>query len=184
MSGNITSMPYLKSTIRSNLEVTHIKLKLNDNVETESKCNAGNSLGFIVAEKERGSMHSFHRQLMITTLILRMLHYASGQQFIAFGENSQVGCSCHVGSLPLSLIGKLASTWVEADFGDERLGRQFGFDASCLVAAHYDLPGLSVCGAPKTPALPPIPAGLVKMPMKKRTWTSHRRLILVLLRSL
>ncbi|KAK8143426.1 hypothetical protein G3M48_007261 [Beauveria asiatica] len=78
---------------------------------------------------------------------------ASGQQFVAFDENSQIGCACHAGFVPLTPFGQFASTWVEADFGNESNGKHSGFDASCLVAAQYGLhiPGLSVCGgAPNT----------------------------------
>ncbi|KAM3426667.1 hypothetical protein NHJ13734_009327 [Beauveria thailandica] len=78
---------------------------------------------------------------------------ASGPQFVAFNENSQIGCACHAGSVPLTPFSEFASTWVEADFGNESNQKRSGFDASCLVAAQYGLhiPGLSVCGgAPNT----------------------------------
>ncbi|KAJ4161611.1 uncharacterized protein LMH87_007641 [Akanthomyces muscarius] len=76
---------------------------------------------------------------------------ASGQQFIAFDENSLIGCSCHAGSIPLTPQGQFASTWVEAEFGNEANGKCSGFDASSLVPAFYDMdiPGLSVCGPPE-----------------------------------
>lgn len=71
-----------------------------------------------------------------------------GQQFVAFNVNSQIGCSCHADSVPLTEWHQFASTWVEADFGNQSNDNYTGFDASCLVAAKYGLaiPGLSVCG--------------------------------------
>ncbi len=72
----------------------------------------------------------------------------NGEAHVAFDTNSQVGCSCGSGSVPLTSFGQFAGTWVEADFGNASNGGWSGFDASCLAAAKYGLqiPGLEVCG--------------------------------------
>ncbi|OAA44442.1 allergen Asp F4-like protein [Cordyceps fumosorosea ARSEF 2679] len=86
---------------------------------------------------------------------------ASGQQLVAFDENSQIGCACHAGSIPLTPFGEFASTWVEADFGNELNQKHSGFDASCLVAAKHglDIPGLSVCGGSQNTCSTIFPGG-------------------------
>ncbi|KAM5354212.1 hypothetical protein ACJ41O_000862 [Fusarium nematophilum] len=72
----------------------------------------------------------------------------SGSKVVAFDENSQGGCACGAGSVPLTDIGQFASTWLEFDFGNESNDNWSGADASCLVSAAegLDIPGLKVCG--------------------------------------
>ncbi|KAF4982053.1 hypothetical protein FZEAL_2240 [Fusarium zealandicum] len=71
-----------------------------------------------------------------------------GSKVVAFDDNTQGGCACGSGSVPLTPIGQFASTWVEFDFGNESNDKWSGADASCLVAAaeSLDIPGLKVCG--------------------------------------
>lgn len=73
---------------------------------------------------------------------------AGGKQTIAVDSNSQVGCTCGEGSLPLTPIGQFAGTWIEGDVGNLSNGGWSGWDASSLVAAAagMDIPGLNVCG--------------------------------------
>lgn len=73
----------------------------------------------------------------------------NGEAHVAFDKNSQVGCSCGPGSVPLTSFGQFAGTWVEADFCNESNGGSSGYDASALVAGKYslDVPGLQVCGS-------------------------------------
>lgn len=73
---------------------------------------------------------------------------ANGVQDVVADENTQGGCTCGSGSLPLTSIGQLAGTWLEFDFGNESNGGWSGADASCLVAAAagIDIPGMNVCG--------------------------------------
>jgi hypothetical protein len=70
-----------------------------------------------------------------------------GEQYVAFDKNSQGGCACGEGSVPLTSFGQFASTWAEYDFGNESNGGWSGYDASCLVSAKYGLniPGLNLC---------------------------------------
>jgi hypothetical protein len=72
---------------------------------------------------------------------------AGGQKVLAAEANSQGGAACGVGSVPLTSFGQFASTWVEFDFANEKNFAYSGADASCLVAADYnlDIPALSVC---------------------------------------
>lgn len=72
----------------------------------------------------------------------------NGEAYVAFEGNSQVGCSCGSGEVPLTSFGQYAGTWVEADFENKSNGGWSGFDASALVAAKFGLniPGLEVCG--------------------------------------
>jgi hypothetical protein len=73
---------------------------------------------------------------------------AGGKSYIAADENTQGGCACGHGSVPLTSFGEFASTWLEFDFGNEKNGAWSGADASCLVSAALglDIPGLQVCG--------------------------------------
>ena len=72
---------------------------------------------------------------------------AAGEQHVAFDSNTQGGCACNQGAVPLTPFGQFASTWVEFDFENASNNGHSGADASCLVAAYYDLtiPGLKVC---------------------------------------
>ena len=74
---------------------------------------------------------------------------AGGKQVMAADSNTQGGCACGTGSVPLTSFGEFASTWVEFDFGNESNGAWSGADASCLVSASQglDIPGLKVCGS-------------------------------------
>lgn len=71
-----------------------------------------------------------------------------GEKIVAFDENTQGGCACGVGEVPLTPIGQFASTWLELDVGNESNDAWSGADASCLVSAAegLDIPGLKVCG--------------------------------------
>ncbi|KAJ4159100.1 uncharacterized protein LMH87_008017 [Akanthomyces muscarius] len=71
-----------------------------------------------------------------------------GESHVAVEGNSQVGCSCGSGEVPVTSFGQYAGTWVEADFENESNGGWSGFDASALVAAKFGLPipGMEVCG--------------------------------------
>lgn len=71
-----------------------------------------------------------------------------GEKIVAFDENSQGGCACGAGEVPLTAIGQFASTWLEFDFGNTSNDEWSGADASCLVSAAQglDIPGLKVCG--------------------------------------
>jgi len=73
---------------------------------------------------------------------------AGGKKVLAADENTQGGCACGTGSVPLTSFGEFASTWLEFDFGNESNGGWSGADASCLVSAAngLDIPGLNVCG--------------------------------------
>ncbi|KAH7163544.1 hypothetical protein B0J13DRAFT_38750 [Dactylonectria estremocensis] len=74
---------------------------------------------------------------------------ASGSKVVAFEANSQGGCVCGVGEVPLTTIGEFAGTWLEFDFGNTSNDDWSGADASCLVSAAWkeDIPALKVCGA-------------------------------------
>ncbi|KAK7398197.1 hypothetical protein QQX98_012436 [Neonectria punicea] len=74
---------------------------------------------------------------------------ADGSKVVAFEDNSQGGCVCGVGEVPLTSIGQFAGTWLEFDFGNESNDKWSGADASCLVAAAngLDIPALKVCGS-------------------------------------
>lgn len=74
---------------------------------------------------------------------------ANGKAYVAADDNTQGGCACGSGSVPLTSIGEFASTWVEYDFDNESNDGWSGADASCLVAAAagLDIPGLQVCGS-------------------------------------
>ncbi|OAA33939.1 allergen Asp F4-like protein [Beauveria brongniartii RCEF 3172] len=113
---------------------------INDGLDVQ-ECKCWNKIG------PDGGINGFFAGNEAITFSLA----AGGQQFVAFDENSQIGCSCHNGSVPLTPFGEFASTWVEADFGDDANQKHSGFDASCLVAALYDLEisALSVCGGPR-----------------------------------
>ncbi|KAM3556430.1 hypothetical protein MY1884_005063 [Beauveria asiatica] len=71
----------------------------------------------------------------------------NGEVYIAVDDNSQIGCACGLGKVPTTNSGQFASTWVEADFGNESNKKWSGFDASCLVSAanNLDIPALEVC---------------------------------------
>lgn len=73
---------------------------------------------------------------------------ANGKRVLAADENTQGGCACGHGSVPLTSHGGFASTWLEFDFGNTSNDGWSGADASCLVSAAYglDIPGLNVCG--------------------------------------
>lgn len=73
---------------------------------------------------------------------------AGGEKVVAADENTQGGCACGSGKVPLTTDGQFASTWVEFDFGNESNDYWSGADASCLVSAAHglDIPGLNVCG--------------------------------------
>lgn len=73
---------------------------------------------------------------------------AGAKQAVAIDSNSQMGCTCGEGSIPLTPIGQFAGTWIEGDVGNLSNGGWSGFDASSLasVAAGMDIPGLNVCG--------------------------------------
>ncbi|KAM3515941.1 hypothetical protein MY11210_000481 [Beauveria gryllotalpidicola] len=73
---------------------------------------------------------------------------ANGQAYVAVDGNSQIGCACGAPEVPTTSFGQFASTWVEADFGNESNNKWSGFDASALVSAKYGLPipALKVCG--------------------------------------
>jgi hypothetical protein len=73
---------------------------------------------------------------------------AGGKQTVAVDSNSQIGCTCGEGSLPLTPIGQFAGTWIEGDVGNLSNGGWSGWDASSLVAAAagMEIPGLNVCG--------------------------------------
>lgn len=73
---------------------------------------------------------------------------AGGKRVLAADENTQGGCACGSGSVPLTSHGGFASTWLEFDFGNTSNDGWSGADASCLVSAAYglDIPGLNVCG--------------------------------------
>lgn len=73
---------------------------------------------------------------------------ANGDAYVAVDGNSQVGCACGPGEVPTTTFGQFASTWVEADFGNESNNKWSGFDASALVSAKYGLniPAMKVCG--------------------------------------
>jgi hypothetical protein len=73
---------------------------------------------------------------------------AGGSKVVAADENTQGGCTCDSGKVPLTKNGQFAATWLEFDFGNESNGGWSGADASCLVAAAHgmDIPGLNVCG--------------------------------------
>ncbi|KAF4472684.1 allergen asp f 4 [Fusarium albosuccineum] len=73
---------------------------------------------------------------------------AKGSQVVAFDENTQGGCACGAGEVPLTAIGQFASTWLELDVGNVSNKKWSGADASCLVSAaeNLDIPGLKVCG--------------------------------------
>lgn len=70
-----------------------------------------------------------------------------GEAHIAVDVNSQGGCSCGVGSVPLTSIGQFSGTWLEFDMANESNGGWSGADASCLVSsdAGDDIPALKVC---------------------------------------
>ncbi|KAM3465170.1 hypothetical protein MY5147_009351 [Beauveria neobassiana] len=72
---------------------------------------------------------------------------ANGEAYVAVDGNSQIGCACGPGEVPTTFFGQFASTWVEADFGNESNNKWSGFDASCLVSAAngLDIPALKVC---------------------------------------
>lgn len=72
----------------------------------------------------------------------------NGKAVLAADENSQGGCACGAGEVPLTTFGEFASTWLEFDFGNESNDGWSGADASCLVSAAtgLDIPGLNVCG--------------------------------------
>ena len=74
---------------------------------------------------------------------------AGGTKYLAAEANSQGGCSCFPNAMSMTSFGQFAGTWFEFDFGNDSNGGWSGADASCLVAAQYDLtiPGLQVCGA-------------------------------------
>lgn len=73
---------------------------------------------------------------------------AGGKKVVAADENTQGGCACGAGEVPLTNHGQFASTWLEFDFGNESNKGWSGADASCLVSAALglDIPGLNVCG--------------------------------------
>lgn len=73
---------------------------------------------------------------------------ASGNSIVAVDSNSQGGCACGVGSIPLTSFGQFASTWLEFDMANESNGGWSGADASCLVSAALGLniPPMKVCG--------------------------------------
>jgi hypothetical protein len=63
---------------------------------------------------------------------------AGGEKVVAADENTQGGCACGSGSVPLTKDGQ---------FGNESNKGWSGADASCLVSAAHnlDIPALSVC---------------------------------------
>lgn len=73
---------------------------------------------------------------------------ADGTQYVVADDNTQGGCVCDVGSVPLTGSGEFASTWAEFDFGNDSNDGWSGADASCLVAAAegLDIPGMNLCG--------------------------------------
>lgn len=73
---------------------------------------------------------------------------ASGSKVVAVDDNSQGGCVCGVGSVPLTSIGQFAGSWLEFDMANQSNGGWSGADASCLVSAAngLDIPPLKVCG--------------------------------------
>ena len=79
---------------------------------------------------------------------LRFKLPGNGVQYVVADENTQGGCICGVGKVPLTSFGEFASTWAEFDFGNESNGGWSGADASCLVSAAegLDIPGMNLCG--------------------------------------
>jgi hypothetical protein len=73
---------------------------------------------------------------------------AGSEKYVAADENTQGGCACGAGEVPLTDKGQFASTWLEFDFGSKANDGWSGADASCLLSAAYglDIPGLNVCG--------------------------------------
>lgn len=60
-------------------------------------------------------------------------------QNVAFEENSQGGCTCGSGSVPMSSSGEYAGTWVEFDMANTSNDDWSGADASALVAQAADM---------------------------------------------
>lgn len=109
-----------------------------NNAGSDSQCKCWNKIG------KDGGINGFFNGNEALTFSL-----ASGaSQTVAVDGNSQIGCACGEGSLPLTPIGQFASTWVEADFGNLSNQGWSGFDASSIVsaAAGMAIPGLKVCG--------------------------------------
>lgn len=73
---------------------------------------------------------------------------AGETQWVVADDNTQGGCACDKGSVPLTSFGEFASTWLEFDVGNSKNNGWSGADASCLVSAAsgLDIPGLNVCG--------------------------------------
>lgn len=73
---------------------------------------------------------------------------ANGGQTLAIDADTQGGCACGVGGVPVTTYGQFASTWLEFDMANASNGGWSGADASSLVSAAngLDIPGLQVCG--------------------------------------
>ncbi|RFU72211.1 allergen asp f 4 [Trichoderma arundinaceum] len=73
---------------------------------------------------------------------------ARRNRVLAIDVDTQGGCTCGVGGIPMTPLSQFASTWLEFDISNRQNGGWSGADASCLVATVYemDIPGLQVCG--------------------------------------
>jgi hypothetical protein len=73
---------------------------------------------------------------------------AGEKKYLVADDNTQGGCACGPGSVPLTSFGEFAGTWIEFDFNSDINNHWSGADASCLVsvAAGMDIPGMEVCG--------------------------------------
>ena len=124
----------VKSDVADQYDYT---IKFVNGGSSQQQCSCWNKIG------EDLGINGFFSGNEATTFSLP----GNGEQYVAFDQNSQGGCACGEGSVPLTSFGQFASTWAEFDFGNDSNNEWSGFDASCLVSAKYglDIPGLKLC---------------------------------------
>lgn len=129
------NMQLIKSNIADQYDST---IKFTNAGSQEQECYCWNKIG-----RDNGINGFFNGNQAVEFMLS-----PGGEQYVAFDSNTQGGCACGAGSMPLTDFGQFASTWAEFDFGNESNGGWAGFDASCLVSAKYGLniPGLKMCG--------------------------------------
>ncbi|KAF1733288.1 Allergen Asp f 4 [Beauveria bassiana] len=112
-------------------------MKFVNNGGSEEACTCWNKIG------PDGGINGFFKNNQAMDFKLP----ANGEAYVAVDGNSQIGCACGPGEVPTTFFGQFASTWVEADFGNESNNKWSGFDASALVSAAngLDIPALKVC---------------------------------------
>ncbi|KAJ6787449.1 hypothetical protein PWT90_10008 [Aphanocladium album] len=153
--GNVGSTRYgcnimlIPDSIGSQYEYT---MRFENQGPHEQDCKCWNKIG------PTGEIDGFFAGHEAVNFTLAPAGGTGGTQMVAFDDNSQVGCACHAGTLPLTAENRqFASTWVEGDFGNQQNRGWSGYDASCLVSASegMDIPGLRVCGCNSCSTIPP-----------------------------